>query len=245
MIGKAMVVSQAPPNQINVMFPSGQMCGYPIQVLIHGPADGVRVSQKALPAPGTWGIVAFPAGDYRNGIWIGAFYANLVTAFTNNTDPNFEYDAHWSGFYKTLDSKGESTTYYPDGTSIVIGAATTPAATYRNTVNATQTPQQIAFPPAERVPTTPAPFNITVNHPSGASVQITAAGAINVIAASGQNINFSDNGQSVADALVLVSKMVSEFNSHTHSDPQGGTTGTPTTPLTTSSIQSSIVKTSS
>ncbi len=243
-ITKAQVVSQSPPNKVMVLYPSGQMPGIPVTVVSDGPADALRVKQHALPTPGTWGIVAFPAGDIRNGVWLGSLYAQNVQAYTNTTDPHFEYDSHYSGYYKWLDQTGNQNIYYPDGTAVVVGTATSPDPTFRQIVNADQSSGSVEFTPSERVPSTPSPFNYTVLHPSGAQVQIEANGAVNITVATGQTLNINLNGQSVTDALVLVSKFISEFNAHTHSDPEGGNTGTPNTPLTAADVESTLVKTS-
>jgi len=243
---KAQVISQSPPNAVFIMFMSGQMPSYPVQVLIHGPADPLRVNQVSLPAPGTWGMVAFHAGDVRNGVWLGSYYGQNNQAFSDTTDANYEYNSHYSGFYTTLDKTGNKVISFPDGTNIVIGdGITTPPAMYRQTVNPAQEQEAVPFTDAQRVINKPSPFTLTVNHPTGASLQITPSGAINVNAATGETVNFSQGGANVTDALVLVSKMVSEFNNHVHPDPQGGDTGPPATQLTAANIESTVTKTSS
>lgn len=241
---RAQVVSTAPPNKVNVIFPSGQSPGFPVQVLTEGPADAQRVQQEPLPRPGTWGIIGFPNGDSRNGVWLGSYYANQEQAYTIPDDPHFRYFSHWSGHYETLDKDGNSVTYHPDGTYVAVGSMTALPSTNRQTVDATQTQQSVPFPASDRIPNPPSPFYVTIAHASGATLQITPAGQINVIAAPGQTINFSQEGQTVNDALVLVSKFISEFNAHTHGDPQGGTTTTPTAPLTAADVESAITKTS-
>ncbi len=44
------------------------------------------------------------------------------------------------------------------------------------------------------------------------------------------------------DALALVSKLVAAFNAHTHPDPQGGDTGTPTAQWDSTTVESALVK---
>lgn len=243
-ITKAQVVSAVPPDSVNVLLPSGQMPGYPVKVLMTGPADALRVQQEPLPTPGTWGVVVFPAANQRNGIWLGSFYAQSVQAFTVPDDAHMRYMSHWSGHYETLDKDGNSVTYHPDGTYVIVGSMHAVPPTNRQTVAPDQTQQSTAFPPADRVPKPPSPFYITVGHASGASLQITPAGQINVVAAPGQTVDFSQEGSTVNDALVLVSKFIAQFNAHTHPDPQGGNTGAPTTQLTASDVESAITKTS-
>ena len=270
-ITKAQVVSQSPPNKVMVLYPSGQMPGIPVTVVSDGPADALRVKQHALPTPGTWGVVAFPAGDIRNGVWLGSLYAQNVQAYTNTTDPHFEYDSHYSGYYKWLDQTGNQNIYYPDGTAIVVGTATTADPTFRQVVNPDQSSSSVEFTSSQRVPSPPSPFNTTINHATGAKAQITSTGAVNVEAANGQTItlsvngasiqidasgninidaaagkaiNLSQGGASLADTLVLTNSLISAYNAHVHSDPEGGNTGTPTTQLTASDIGSTLVNVS-
>jgi hypothetical protein len=73
---------------------------------------------------------------------------------------------------------------------------------------------------------------------NGASIKISSSGVITLNTDSIVQIEL--NGAPAADALALVSKLVSKFNAHTHPDPQGGTTGTPTSPWSASDIQSSV-----
>ena len=127
------------------------------------------------------------------------------------------------------------------------------------------------FTSSQRVPSPPSPFNTTINHPTGAKAQITSAGAINVEAATGQAItlsvngasiqidasgninidaaagkaiNLSQGGASLADTLVLTNNLISAYNAHVHTDPQGGDTGVPTVQLTASGIGSTLVNVS-
>lgn len=243
-ITKAQVVSAVPPDSVNVLLPSGQMPGFPVKVMMNGPADALRVNQQPLPTPGTWGLVVFPAANQRNGVWLGSFYAQSVNAFTVPDDAHMKYISHWSGHYETLDKDGNSVTYHPDGTYVIVGSMNALPPTYRQTVAPDQTQQSTEFTPADRVSSKPSPYYITVAHASGASLEITPAGQINVTAAPGQTVNFSQEGNAVNDALVLVSKMVSAFNAHVHPDPESGNTGTPSTQLTAADIESAVVKTS-
>ena len=79
---------------------------------------------------------------------------------------------------------------------------------------------------------------LSVTNSAGLSVVANAAGSIAITLPSGQT--FSINGS--ADSLALVSKLVTAFNNHVHSDPQGGNTGTPVTQWSALTVQSSLVE---
>ena len=80
--------------------------------------------------------------------------------------------------------------------------------------------------------------NVQVSTAGGISADLLSTGSIEINLPSGQT--FSVNGS--ADALALVSSLVSAFNAHTHTDPQGGVTGTPVTQWSASTIESAIMK---
>jgi hypothetical protein len=79
---------------------------------------------------------------------------------------------------------------------------------------------------------------INMTNEVGITVSVEASGSIAITLPGGGT--FSINGTS--DALALVSKLVSAFNAHTHPDPQGGSTGVPTSPWSASTVESSIAK---
>ena len=80
---------------------------------------------------------------------------------------------------------------------------------------------------------------MTLSQPSGGSIELDSSGNVEIQAASSISLT---NGGAAADALALVSKLVTAFNAHTHSDPQGGVTGSPTTPWTASTVESVLTK---
>ena len=78
----AQVTAQDPDNgALTVIFRSGQLPGLPVKYGYQGPADALRISQPPLPGRGTWGLVAFPNGDIRNGIWICSILAKTPTVY--------------------------------------------------------------------------------------------------------------------------------------------------------------------
>lgn len=178
---KAQVVAQAAPDGVYVMLPSGQIPGYPVKVGFQGPADAMRVKKTALPTPGTWGIVLFPAGDVRNGVWMTSYYAQKVTAFDSTTDPHQEYDSHYSGYYRSLDQNGNENIVFPDGTAIVVSSTGAVASTQRQTVTPEQAQESVPFTADQRVPNPPSPFYLAIRHISGTSIVISPSGAITII----------------------------------------------------------------
>ena len=82
---------------------------------------------------------------------------------------------------------------------------------------------------------------MVLSQPSGGKIELDSSGNVEIQAASSISLT---NGGAAADALALVSKLVTAFNAHTHSDPQGGVTGAPTTPWTASTIESVLTKVS-
>lgn len=85
--------------------------------------------------------------------------------------------------------------------------------------------------------------SLTVISSSGSEINMEASGQIAVTVPSGQV--FSVNG--TGDALALVSLLVAAFNAHTHSGVQtgSGTTGTPVSTWSASTIESALVKVAS
>ncbi len=157
---------------------SGQMLSAPVQIMYDGPADAYRVNQESMPGLGTWGLIAFPDGDARNGMWIKSVYASQVNAITSDTEEPFtKYYAHQSGFWSILDINGDSTTVYPDGTSVTISETGNIPATYRNTVE-NQVQTRVQLTQAERVPNPPAPKIINIITASGVTLNIDASGNV-------------------------------------------------------------------
>jgi phage baseplate assembly protein gpV len=175
------VVSHAPEiGGVNVIFrSSGQMAGYPVRILYQGAADAWRINQEPLPGLGTWGLIAFPNNDERNGVWLGALYANQMDAVTSGPgEPFTKYLAHQSGYWEHLNLNGDKSIVFPDGTSIVISETGQVADTYRHSVNTSQVQERLAITQAERVPNPPSPKYISINTASGVSIVIAPNGAI-------------------------------------------------------------------
>ena len=262
-IEQMQVVSvDATKRRLICQFQSATGPGVTVRMGVHGPADGVRVRQGPMPTPGTWGLVAFPGGDSRSGVWMCAVYTSDVDAFTGDGDPYTDYHSHWSGAYDLLDGHGQKFGGLPDGT--YWSHSVTPGAPVLNghVVNTTQNRVTKAVTPASLVTSPPAarPFRyhhasgtqidiattgqVTIAAEGGCTVVITPAGAMSINLASGQTLSLTDGG-SASDALALVSKLVAAFNSHTHSGVQtgSGNTGNPVTSWSASTIQSALAKT--
>jgi phage baseplate assembly protein gpV len=190
MISNARVIAvDVPERRLTVTLPSGQLVS--VRMGIHGPADGLRVSHPAMPGRGTEGVVLFPAGDNRNGIWICSIYAQQMDALTTTTDQFLEYNSHWSGHYHLLDGQGNFTESFADGSFLQIGTTTAPPVTYRNVVNSQQQRTAVPVTAAQRVPNPPKPFNLTLRHATGTVVSIDPSGNPSITGAAGTAMTFT------------------------------------------------------
>ncbi len=290
----AQVIGHAPEQHgLLVMLPSGQFITNPIRVLKSGPCDGLRIHQTALPGRGTWGLVLFPYDDDRNGVWIGAFEANLIDAITTTAgEPFTEYSAHWSGAWELMQDDGEWCKSFPDGTYVVVASGTIKPTTYRHIVNPDQTQSRVVFTDADRIPTPPSPWYYRIQHATGSYIEIDPSGNVSVISPGGNvdvqaggtctitvtgattinstgnitatsqgNVDITATGTAAVTSsasasvtapaitlgasgqtlqTIVLGSFESIFNNHTHSDPQGGTTGVPSTPMGGSNLSSTV-----
>ena len=115
-------------RRLTVTLPSTQTVS--VRMGLHGPADGLRVNHPAMPGRGTEGIVLFPFGDNRNGVWICSLYVQQMDALTSDTDQFLEYNSHRSGHWRMLDGQGNFTESFADGSSLVVGCGAARSATY-------------------------------------------------------------------------------------------------------------------
>jgi hypothetical protein len=149
----------------------------PIRPLHYGQADGVRISQKPLPVPSTWGLCAFPYGDARNGIWLGSILTSLQDARTSG-DPNADYEAYYSGGWQLIDGQGRHTMVYPDGSMFMVSDSLTPTVPTRHTVDQTQVQSAVPFTTAQRVPNPPSARYMVVKHATGTTLEIDTSGNV-------------------------------------------------------------------
>lgn len=241
-IGVARVQSvSASPWGIYVMHPSLQSSGILVRPLLNGSADALRVSQKALPTVGTWGLVAWPYNDLRNGIWLGSIYTQNNTALlTSSTD--VDYEAHPSGAWTLLDQNGNFTFSFPDGSALQVGSTGGAPALSRNVVNPDQTTTQVVYTNAQRVAATPATFPVEYTSASGTSFNIDTSGNVTVNLAVGATMNYTQGG-SAAEHLTIAELLVTQFNNHTHTSASPGSqTSTPHVQITASQIETTLVK---
>jgi hypothetical protein len=165
---------------------SGQDPGYVIRMGYTGPADTLRIRQRPLPTRGSWGLIAFPYGDIRNGVWICTILPSLADALTSTAsgasalDPFIDYESHYSGFWKMLDGLGQLAMEFPDGSSFVLGSGSTLPTTYRHTVTSGNAREKIPFVSADRVPNPPPPFVLNLAMKSGATIAVDASGNVSV-----------------------------------------------------------------
>lgn len=161
-------------RRLTVVTPSLQMVE--VRAGYHGPADGVRVSHKALPGLGSWGLVAFPYGFNINGVWLCGTYPGFLDANTTDTDPFMEYDAHWSGAYELMDQTGQWLKSFPDGTFVQLATSTAKMPTYRHIVDENQNQQLELFKDSDRIPNPPSPRYLYINHASGTTAEVDPSG---------------------------------------------------------------------
>lgn len=254
----AVVVSQDPDRYgLNVTlqgFGGGQMPALPVAVLTHGPRDAIRGTWPELALPGTLGLVAFPRGDLRNGVWLGALSPAL-----NDSSPhvpgsaNVAFASHYGGGASWRGQDGTTFEEWPDGTTMQVGP-TVPALT-RHTVGSGQERLTSPFGLAERVSLVPQAFQWLLNQSTGASGTVTSGGTWLLAAAPGQSVVLSANGAGVKvlpDGSILLYPAAGKpvtvsgelrvtgpvtagygtsgsigVTTHTHPDPQGGNVGAP------------------
>jgi hypothetical protein len=172
------VLNHAPDGHgVQVMLKSGESPMLPVLVGTHGPNDGLRVNQMELPGRGTWGLIAFPHGDARNGIWICSYNTNALDAFSSGpSDTAMRYRSHFSGHWDMLDNAGNAAEVWPDGSSMVVGNGGAVPTAYRHTVDATGARQRTVLTHAQRVAAPPAPMPRVFTHASGATASIDPTG---------------------------------------------------------------------
>ena len=177
-ITQGIVIATNPDtNSVQVMIRDGQGLAYPVPVLIPGPCDALRIKQNPLPGRGTLGIIAFTNNDIRSAVWLGAIPGGIPDAISNPTgDPFLDYQAHWSGYWHSLDSGGNENTCWPDGSTMMVGSGFTPTRHIQNAAG-----QREAVPVADTdrpAKSTPMPFTFT--HSTGTTVSIDVSGDVTV-----------------------------------------------------------------
>ena len=193
-VAHAVVVSQDPANySISVMVLGafgGQMPSLPVKVGTHGPRDGVRGNFPELPQVGNTGIVVFPRSDIRNGVWISTFEPALPDASPYQDGmTGVTYSARYSGAWDYHGPDGTTAAVLPDGTSFLAGAAL-PTPT-RHTLDGEQKRQATEFTMAQRRPAGAAALPLALQHASGASAALDAAGTMNLVLPAGQTMTIT------------------------------------------------------
>ena len=144
-----------------------------------GPRDGQRGHYPPLPTPGTRGLISFPRGDLRSGVWLKSIRGPLLDA-NHGTDGKGHFAASQampSGTWSYDDETGQHATVYPDGTTLLVGFSTAPTLT-RHTLGENQAPITQPFAQSQRVKTAPGPFPVSIVTASGASTTLQADGGV-------------------------------------------------------------------
>ena len=188
-------------------------------------SDGARIQQNPLPVRGSWGLVLFPYGDDRNGVWIGAFPPALVDAINAVAGDYGEYyESYPSDVYKLIDADANMLVSHPSGTWWAINQNGTKPTVYRHVVDSsTQKQERVAFPDSLRQTQT-APY-VKFHHSSGTDIEIdpsgnvtasvtgtldvTANGATTVTANAGVTINVTGNATMNSTGSVSITSAVS------------------------------------
>ena len=195
----------AQPWGVYVIYPSIQASGVLVSAGLNGSADALRVSQKALPTEGTWGIVVWPYGDSRGGVWICSVYTQGYSAIVN-TNADIDYEAHPSGAWDYLDQNGNYTFALPDGSFVQFGNGGAKPELTRQVVDSTQHIVTIPYPDSTRQATAPPPFPMTLSLASGTAVFVDAAGNVTMQIAGNATIQVegTTNITSVGNATIQV-----------------------------------------
>lgn len=234
LLSQAWVVGyDAAKRTLFIRLPSTQGTGIPVSVGYHGPADDLRVDQKPLPRIGTMGLVAFPYGDARNGIWLQSIYAAGNSATMPNSQGRLRTE--WTGEVEYMSDAGDYYHRFPDGSYFSLGSSTEPPTITRRVVSQDQTYQDVDAPDSERRSGDVAVKPFFFRHSSGSTIQVDTDGKTTFTLPDGGQMIFGSDG--APDGLVLVSKMVEAFNAHSH--PSNG--ATPSVKLSASDIRSGVV----
>jgi len=206
----------------------------PARVLIHGPCDGLRIKQEALPGRGTVGLVVAVNGDPRSLVWLGAIPANVQDAITTGPGDDFvKYESHWSGFYSMMDEAGHYTSVFPDGSSLTIGALTLPT-TYRHIIGTDGKQDRVPMQPGDRVKNVPGAFPFQFSAANGITIKGDVKGNLTI---SGQeNIRITTTNEIIINTPAKIlegnttqptyrlvdERLIALFNSHTHGGVETG-----------------------
>lgn len=191
----AQVVAAEAPWRVLVSYKSSQQGpSFPVQVL-RPYIDGLRVRQHPLPVPGSWGLIAFPYGDTRNGIWLGAIAPSQIDALTLTTsgtasalDPYIDYESHFSGYWWLRDGSGNYAEQFPDGSYLTVASGTALPKTFRHTVE-DNLQKSVEFTVGDRITTVPTAYNFQLVHKTGTMLKVDSSGIVTVSGASGATLN--------------------------------------------------------
>lgn len=201
LITQGQITAIDPPNGVMVLLKNvGQMGSYRCSIL-RDYADAVRVRQKPMPQLGTWGLVIFPSGDLRNGVWMGSYYPSLMDALTTTqasgfapTDPYLDYEATFPGEWWLLDGKGHYAKQWTDSSYFTAAPASGLPTVYRHTVENNKQ-KTVKFTYAERIASPPASgFLYDFHHKSGTDISVDPSGNVSVSGAPAANLTIKFGG---------------------------------------------------
>lgn len=173
-----------------------------------------------LAVPGKddlWAVVGYMGGNSKSAVVLGFLPPQVSQVFVK-TD-GLELELHESGVYSLITPDGATETTWPDGTFLRVGDSLTHH-------------DMASENPDWNPPTSTTPVQFVFKHSSGFT--ITFNGSVLEIGAGSQQ------------ALTFAGPLASWLNSHTHSGVAAGSgsSGTPSTPISESSIASTAVTSS-
>lgn len=198
LITTGICISQDPDNgAVGVLLnTTGQGMPAPVKVLYYGPADSLRINQQPLPGVGSLGLLAFPHGDIRNGVWMGTILQSGIDAITSTSsgvgptdalDAFTRFTSHWSGHAELLDAFGQTATQWIDGSYLAVASDAGPSGVpefpmlTRHVVNDGQVRMRQITGFDDRVDEVQdPPFNFGFAHASGTNIYIDPDGSLTV-----------------------------------------------------------------
>lgn len=224
------------PLLIYVRLPSTQGTGIPVSPSFFGTADDLRIQQHPLPRIGTLGLVAFPYGDARNGVWLASVYP-FVGPNAQQNDATAYYRSEWTGEVEMMSGAGDYYHRFPDGSYITLADSTSPPVITRNTVNAQQEKESVAYEDSTRRSGAVDPKPFRFRHSTGAIIDVDGSGNFKLTTPGGNVFEIGDNVDGNPNGLLLAQAFVSAFNQHTH--PGNGRP--PTVQIQVPNVQSKMI----
>lgn len=201
----------------------------------HGAGHTARILERrasemagdvSLPREGDWGLVVFPGGSMDLAVWLGSLYKDLSHLCTEASDTYLSQFEDGSWFRVKADGTVEFS--HPSGTYLRMGAGTALGSRTRRERQGATSRVITHTIPAD------APCTLHVEHSSGARITIAPDGEVTIASAAGKQLHLAGTaGEDFIALKAALDRILSDFNTHTHTGVQGGSgsSGTPGTPM--------------